>query len=99
MCISNPSGVRRIWSIMALAGLVVLGVFAAVSKEIASVLFWPLWFASLMGWVKALFPKQEGVVLLRKEMAPYDLPENAKIPVTLVAKAESESGPKRGEAR
>jgi hypothetical protein len=88
----NPSK-RKILEGLYLAGLLGAGGIALVKNDPAAGCFWALWAVSVMNALAKPFPQPEGVALVRNEMAPTDLPPNAKIPVTLMTKEERERQP------
>jgi hypothetical protein len=74
-----------------LAALVVAGVFVALNKDFAAVGFWILLISSAFNVLVSLLSDRDGIAVVREEMTPTDLPPSAKIPITLMSEAESET--------
>jgi hypothetical protein len=86
----NSKGSRRFWSVLSLAALVIGGGFALLNKDFAEAFFWPLWTCCFVNVLASIFPTTDGVVLIRNDMSPTDLPPGAKIPRTLLTENQRE---------
>jgi hypothetical protein len=87
----NSKGSRRFWSVLSLAALVIAGGFALLNRDFAEALFWPLWTCCFVSVLASIFPTTVGVVLIRKDVSPTDLPPGAKIPRTLLTEDQREA--------
>ena len=61
---------RKIWSVLAPVGLVIVGVMVIVDKEFTAAAFWAIWVPCFCNALANLIPAQDGIAVERQAMSP-----------------------------